>query len=87
MIDFQISDENVGRLRGHGLLVGLFPSWFDVEEQASPEMAVGGLQGPRSAIQEEPQVTVSSPPDQLHQGCLELLQAHHQVRGVRAVFS
>ena len=77
---FQIPHANSGRVRGHGLLLGLFPPRSDVQEQTSSQMALGSLQSAGQEIQEEPQVTLSSPSYKFYTSRLELLQAHYQVR-------
>ena len=69
-------------LRGHGLLARVLPLRADVQEQAAAAVAVGGVQGARPPLQEEPQVALPSPPHQLHPSRLELLQTHHQVTDV-----
>ena len=76
----QVLNAHPRRLRGHGLLARVLPLRADVQEQAAAAVAVGGVQGARPPLQEEPQVALPSPPHQLHPRRLELLQAHHQVR-------
>ena len=82
-LSLQVLDAHSRRLRGHGLLARLLPLRPDVEEQAAAALAVGGLQGARPPLQEEPQVALPSPPHKLHPRRLELLQAHHQVPSER----
>ncbi len=76
----QISDQDSRRVRGYGLLPGVLPPRPDLQEQAADPLAMGGLQGTGQAVQEEPQVALPGPPHKLHQGRMELLQAHHKVR-------
>ena len=75
----QVLNAHPRRLRGHGLLARVLPLRADVQEQAAAAVAVGGVQGARPPLQEEPQVALPSPPHQLHPRRLELLQTHHQV--------
>lgn len=76
----QVPDADPRRVRGHRLQPGVLPPRADVQEQAAAALAVGGVQGARQEVQEEPQEPLPRAPHQLHQGRVELLQAHHQVR-------
>ena len=58
---------------------GLLSPRTDLQEQASIAVVVGRLQGAGPPLQEKPEDPLSSPPHQLHQGRLELLQTHYQV--------
>lgn len=75
----QISDAYAGPVCGGRLHTGVLPLRPEQQKQTSPQLVVGGVQGIREEVQEEPESALSSPPHQLHPDSLEDIQASHQV--------